>query len=91
LAQPEKFSVRFTKSARKEFESLPERIKRQALEALSLLAANPWTELLQVKKLKGAEALYRVRLGDYRLVFEIQKQELVVLVIRIGHRKEVYR
>jgi len=44
-----------------------------------------------VKKLEGDEELYRVRVGDYRIVYQIQKRLLVVLVVTIGRRREVYR
>ena len=42
-------------------------------------------------KLKGLDELYRVRVGDYRIVYQIQDQQLVVLVIQVGHRREIYR
>ena len=44
-----------------------------------------------VEKLAGVEGLYRVRSGDYRIVYEIQDERVLVLVVRIGHRREVYR
>ena len=44
-----------------------------------------------VGKLEGQENRYRVRVGDYRVIYEIQHAVLVVLVIRIGHRREIYR
>ena len=42
-------------------------------------------------KLQGSEALYRIRIGDYRVVYEIHEAVLVVLVVRIAHRREIYR
>lgn len=42
-------------------------------------------------KLAGPEDLYRVRVGDYRIVYQVRDQELLVLVVKIGHRREVYR
>ena len=44
-----------------------------------------------VEKLAGVDGLYRVRSGDYRIVYEIQDERVLVLVVRIGHRREVYR
>ncbi len=85
------FSVEFVKSARKEFDRLPAKMKTTMTEALKLLSQNPFSELLKIKKLKGAEHLYRVRLGDYRVVYEIRQERLVVLIIKIGHRSDVYR
>lgn len=43
-----------------------------------------------VKKLSGAESLYRVRVGDYRIIYEIQDKTLVVLVVKVAHRREAY-
>jgi len=66
-------------------------MRERILEAVTILAQNPFTELLQIKKLKGADDLYRIRLGNYRVVYEIRKTILLIVVIKIGHRKEVYR
>jgi len=85
------YRIEFVKSARKEFERLPARIRTKTAEALNLLSQNPYSELLRIKKLKGAENLYRIRLGDYRVGYEIRNERLIVLVIKIGHRREVYR
>ena len=55
---------------------------------LRALEANP--RPTDVKKLKGRSA-WRVRVGDYRIIYEIHDRELVVIVVTIGHRREVYR
>ena len=57
------YVVHLTKSARKEFDSLPSKAKERISDALKLLEINPYSELLQVKKLKGEENLYRTRIG----------------------------
>lgn len=85
------YTIEFVKSARKEFERLPVKLRAKVTEALQLLAQNPYSELLKIKKMKGAADLYRVRLGDYRILYELRKKRLVVVVIKIGHRREVYR
>lgn len=86
-----RFRVEFVKSAKREWEGLAPRLQDKILEALGLLAANPFSELLKIKKLKGADDLYRVRLGDYRLIYEIRREAALLIVIRIGHRNDVYR
>lgn len=86
-----KYRIEFVKSAEKEFDRLPAKIKSKTAEALHLLSLNPYSELLKIKKLKGAEDLYRIRLGDYRIVYEVRDERLIVLIIKIGHRREVYR
>jgi mRNA interferase RelE/StbE len=55
---------------------------------LTLLAENPLPP--KAKKLSAREG-YRIRIGDFRIIYEIQKTFLVVLVIDIGHRREIYR
>lgn len=85
------YTIEFVKSARKEFERLPAKARDNAAEALRLLSQNPYSELLKVKRMKGASDLYRIRLGEYRLLYELRNERLVVIVIKIGHRREVYR
>ena len=85
------YEVELIRSARKEFEVLPLKIRSKIIDALSLLARNPYSNLLNIKKMRDKHDLYRVRIGDYRVVYEIRKQYLVVLVIKIGHRSDVYR
>ena len=43
------------------------------------------------KKLQGTSGLYRIRAGDYRIIYQIKDRELIVLVVRVAHRREVYR
>ncbi len=85
------YTVEFVKSAQKEFDLLDDKLQAKTAEALKLLAQNPFSELLNVKKLKGVDSLYRIRLGDYRVIYELRNEQLIVLVIKIGHRREVYR
>jgi mRNA interferase RelE/StbE len=53
------------------------------------LADNPRPQ--GVKKLAGEDDFYRVRVGDYRIVYQIRDKSLLVLIVRLGHRSEVYR
>lgn len=85
------FEISFKKSALKEFEGLPAKVQQKILDALQLLALNPYTELLQIKKLKGADSLFRFRIQDYRVIYIIEDKTVKVTVIKIGHRKEVYK
>ena len=85
------YSVLFVKSAQKEFDRLPDKLQSKTAEALTLLSQNPYSELRKVKKLKGTGELYRIRLGDYRVVYEIRNEILIVVVIKIGHRSDVYK
>jgi mRNA interferase RelE/StbE len=84
------YRVEFTRSAEKEFKRLSVRMQSTTVEALQVLSQNPYSELLNIKKLKGAEDLYRIRLGDHRIVYEMQNDRLVILVIKLAHRSKIY-
>ena len=85
------YKIVFKKSAEKELLKLPLFVQKKLREALILLSHNPFPDLLVVKKLKGEEDLYRIRVGDYRLIYELQKAIITIVVIRVGHRKDIYR
>ncbi len=63
--------------------------QRQVVAKLERLADNPRRP--GSKKLEGTEDLHRVRVGDYRIVYRIEDQVLLVLVVRVAHRSDVYR
>ncbi len=84
------YEVVFKKSALKELQNLPQRIQQKILDAVQLLSLNPYTELLQIKKMKGADSLYRVRIQDYRVIYVIENHLIKITIIKIGHCKEVY-
>ncbi|MDJ0899633.1 MAG: type II toxin-antitoxin system RelE/ParE family toxin [Xenococcus sp. MO_188.B8] len=56
---------------------------------IDALATEPRPE--GVVKLKGEENLYRIRVGDYRVIYNVQDDRLLVLVVKVGHRGDVYR
>lgn len=76
------------KSVRKELDRLPDDVVERILERLAELETNPRPS--DVKKLKGREA-WRIRVGDYRVIYEIHNRQLQILLITVGHRREVYR
>jgi mRNA interferase RelE/StbE len=76
-------------SAAKELRKLPREPILRLLRLAEALAENPFP--VGAKKLAGMQNAYRVRSGDYRLVYEVLGGELIVQVIRVGHRREVYR
>lgn len=85
-----KYEVVFKKSALKELQGLPDKIQQKILDAVQLLSLNPYTELLQIKKMKGADSLYRFRINDYRVVYVLENRLIKIIIIKIGHRKDVY-
>lgn len=62
---------------------------RKLLDQASMLSRDPFPA--EVKKLVNAESIYRLRVGDYRLIFRIEQSKLVSEVILVGHRRDVYR
>ncbi|NCD35335.1 MAG: type II toxin-antitoxin system RelE/ParE family toxin [Spartobacteria bacterium] len=66
----------------------PPHFKNKIIEAIHHLASNPFPPLS--KKLAGREA-WRIRVGDYRAIYEIHANELIVLVLDVAHRKDIYR
>jgi len=83
------YAIQIKNSALKELRKLPKQFSTQVAKDIDALAKNP--RPVGYKKLTGNEELYRIRSGNYRVVYQIQDKVLVVLVIRIGDRKEVYR
>lgn len=82
------YNVVFVKSALKDLESLPKNINVQIVSKIEMLAFEPRPN--GCKKLKGEENKWRIRVGDYRVVYSIYDKELVVEIIAAKHRKEVY-
>lgn len=64
-------------------------VQERIIERLEELELDP--RPLGVKKLSGIDNLYRLRVGEYRIVYEIQDAVLLVLVVAVGHRREIYR
>jgi mRNA interferase RelE/StbE len=83
------YRVEIKRSARKTFLALPKSIQTRMGAAINGLAADPRPP--RSRKLTGSSILYRIRIGDYRVVYEIHDDRLVVVVIRLGHRREIYR
>jgi mRNA interferase RelE/StbE len=84
------YRVLFTRSADKTFRRLPRHIAQRIRRSLDDLATNPYAEHLDVTKLQNRPG-YRLRVGDWRVIYEIVSDELTILVLRIGSRGEVYR
>jgi len=82
------WSVKIKSSALKEIQRLPRADRVRVVEAIDGLSKNPHAGTLLKGQFTG---LRRLRVGDYRLIFEVQEKVLVVLVLRVGHRRDVYR
>jgi mRNA interferase RelE/StbE len=83
------FRIEWKKSTRKDLRKLPPNAADKIVEAVENLAANPFPH--GVEKLSGSEHAYRIRLGDYRIVYEVVTESKLVEIQRVRHRKDVYR
>ena len=82
------YKVEIKRSAAKELEQLPPKDRARVATRIQALATDPRSP--GVEKLSGQER-YRVRQGNYRILYEIHDALVVVIVVRIGHRRDVYR
>ena len=85
------YQVKISSRAIKDLKKLGEDTQSKIIESLEILKLNPFAEIIQYKKLKDRNQLYRIRIGNYRVIYEIQGDVLLIIVIRVGHRKDVYR
>jgi mRNA interferase RelE/StbE len=85
----EKYKVSIKRSAVKEIEAIPQKKERQRIiRRIGQLASDPRPP--GSRKLSGHDK-YRIRQGAYRIVYSIEDKELIVVVVKVGHRKDVYR
>lgn len=82
------YSLFFKESVRKDLESIPKRDLQRIMERITSLADNPRPP--GSEKLSGQEK-YRVRQGNYRIIYSIEESRLIVMVVKVGHRREVCR
>ncbi|MDI3463545.1 MAG: addiction module toxin, RelE/StbE family [Nitrospira sp.] len=83
------YSILLAPPAERHLKFLTDFVQKRIVKRLKSLRENPRPQ--GVKKLAGEEDLYRIREGDYRIIYTIQDKEFIVLVVKIGNRKEVYR
>ena len=82
------YRVIIPKPVQKQLDDLPEKQRERLLNDIRLLADVPRPR--GVKKLKEYENMYRIRVGNYRVIYEIQDQEMLVLIFSSIHRKDAY-
>ena len=83
------YAIEFVPSARRELRKLPREVQLKLNQRIDSLSLDPRPR--GSKKLKGGDELWRIRMGDYRVVYEVRDKVLLVLVVRVAHRREVYR
>lgn len=83
------YTVELSNQAKRDLAALSPDVQTRIVKALRKLEANPRPS--GIKKLTGNENAYRLRVGDYRVLYEVYDTLLLVLVVKVGHRREVYR
>ncbi len=84
------YRLKIKESALRDLRKLPYKIRCQIDGRLKKLEEDPERSDLDTKRLKGHD-LYRLRSGDYRVIYQKRPEELVILVVAVAHRREVYR
>jgi mRNA interferase RelE/StbE len=83
------YKIEWRRSAKKELKKLDKQIIPKILQAVENLADNPYPS--NCKKLIGSDSIYRIRVGDYRIIYNVESSLVIVEVIKVGHRREIYR
>lgn len=83
------YTVEFTTAAARQIRELPRNVRTRVLDAIETLAIEPRPQ--GARKLAGEDIVWRLRTGDYRVIYEIVNDTLTVTIIRTAHRREVYK
>lgn len=83
------YKIKIKESALKALGKVEKKAKARIWTAISKLAEEP--RPLGCVKMAGPDDLWRIRVGEWRIIYQVRDKEMIVLVIRVGHRREVYR
>lgn len=83
------YQILVSRTAEKAIKALPKKDRSKVVSAIGSLALHPFPP--GSKKLRGEEGTFRIRVGDYRIIYEIEGRRLTILILKIGHRKDIYR
>lgn len=85
------YSIEFDKSAFKYLQKLDKPMRVRIVHCLQILSENPFNSELDVKRMKGTIDEFRLRIGSYRVVYSLENDALLIYVIKIGSRGEIYK
>jgi mRNA interferase RelE/StbE len=86
-----KYAFRWREPAVRQLRAIPQQTALTIVRALAPLGDDPRRPDADIKKLAGYADRYRLRVGDYRVIYEIAGDQLIILVVGVGHRREAYR
>ena len=84
-----KYNLSISSSAEKSLEKLPKKEIVKIIELIQTLAIQPFPN--GCRKLSGEQNVFRVREGNYRVIYEVFESKLIILVLKIGHRNDIYK
>ena len=84
------YKISYAKEAEKSLLRMPRNTAKLIREKLEVIAANPYADHPNAKKLQGREG-YRLRVGDWRVIYKMQNEQLMIVVMKIASRGEVYK
>lgn len=85
----ESYKLKWKSSAKKELKKIPKNNLLTILDEIEKLTSNPFPT--NYKKIQGVENIYRLKVNNYRVIYKLENDELIIEVIRVRHRKDVYR
>ena len=83
------YNILISASAEKALKKIPKKDRIKIVRLIQTLAISPFPQ--GVRKLMDEQSVYRVRQGNYRVIYELKNKKLIILILKIGHRKNVYR
>jgi len=86
-----KYAFRWRERVVRQLRAIPQPAAMTILRALTPLGDDPRRQDADIKKLTGYSDRYRLRVGDYRIIYEIADEQLIILIVGVGHRREAYR
>ena len=85
------YEIKFYKEAYKNLQKQDNKTRNRILDHLNLISENPRDPELDIKKMQGVDNQFRLRIGPFRVVYSIRDNELIVIVIKLGSRGDVYK
>jgi len=83
------YKIKFTKAAEKQIGKLQKNLQEKIVNKISLLANNPFPH--GAKPIRDRKELIRLRYGDYRIIYTIKEKELIIIIVKISHRDDIYK
>ncbi len=81
--------VEVSRTAEKQLRKLPREVQERLVRRMLLLAEDPFPQ--GARKLTGYDDVYRVRVGRYRILYSVSRRRLVIIILKVGQRKDIYR